>query len=103
MFGMIDEQSERLTEPQLEITQSHVIEAVPCAPWRNRGLPIQLHHPVFGNFLRRAREDTVEINLKPEDLSATHSLFHSSAEIYQNKRARSRSQRVFGKGHWPSN
>lgn len=58
-------------------------------PSTNRGIPIQLYHPSFANFLRVIREDTGEIDLKPEDYSATHSLFHSFAMLYDDEAKRS--------------
>ena len=57
-------------------------------PSMNRGIPIQLYHPSFANFLRVAHEDTGEIELKPEDYSATHSLFLHSASLYKEEAKR---------------
>jgi hypothetical protein len=64
-------------------------------PSKNCGIPIQLYHPSFGRFLRRAHQDTVEINLKPENYSATHSLFQSSAAIYRNEASRVKEVKEF--------
>jgi len=61
----------------------------------NRGIPIRLYHPSFARFIRNVREDTVEIDLKPEDYSATHSLLHSSAVLYQDEARRVEATRVF--------
>ncbi len=61
----------------------------------NHGIPIQLFHPSFAKFLRIAREDTVEIDLKPEVYSATHSLFHTSAVVYDDEGRRVEATRVF--------
>ncbi|KAH9055212.1 hypothetical protein EDB87DRAFT_1580049 [Lactarius vividus] len=72
-------------------------------PSTNCGIPIQLYHRAFADFLRIARGDIVDIDLKPEVYSATHSLFHSSAAFYLNEASRVESnQDVFGSGHWPS-
>ncbi|KAH9046590.1 hypothetical protein EDB84DRAFT_1250076, partial [Lactarius hengduanensis] len=60
-------------------------------PSTNCGIPIQLYHPAFAKFLRISRGDAVEIDLKPEAYSATHSLFHSSAAQYTDE-----AQRVAG-------
>ncbi|KAH9971623.1 hypothetical protein BJV74DRAFT_889341 [Russula compacta] len=49
----------------------------------------------FAKFLQAVRDDTVKIDLKPEDYSATYSLFHSSAELYRDKEARSEAIRVY--------
>ena len=57
-------------------------------PSMNRGIPIQLYHPSFAKFLRVVRDDTVGIDLKPEDYSATHSLFQSSAVLYESEARR---------------
>ncbi len=61
----------------------------------NRGVPIQLYHPSFAKFLRATREDTVEIDLKPGDYSATHSFIHSSAALYTDESRRVEATRVF--------
>ncbi len=61
----------------------------------NHGIPIQLYHPSFAKFLRIAREDNVEIDLKPEVYSATHSLFHSSAVVYDDEARRVEATRMF--------
>ncbi len=61
----------------------------------NHGIPIQLYHPSFAKFLRVVLDDTVEIDLKPEDYSATHSLFHSSSVLYRDKTERVEANRVF--------
>jgi len=64
-------------------------------PSKNRGIPIQLYHPSFANFLRVAHEDTGEIELKPEDYSATHSLFYRSAAVYKEENNRIEETNVF--------
>jgi hypothetical protein len=64
-------------------------------PSTKRGIPIQLYHPTFSKFLRAISDDTVDINLKPEDYSAAHSLLHKSAEIYVDEASRSNAIRVF--------
>jgi hypothetical protein len=64
-------------------------------PSMNRGIPIQLYHPSFAKFLRVARTATGEIDLTPEDYSATHSLFHSSAMLYKDEAKRVEGTRVF--------
>jgi hypothetical protein len=64
-------------------------------PSMNRGIPIQLYHPSFAKFLRVAHEDTGEIELNPEDYSATHSLFHCSAAIYKDEHKRIEATKVF--------
>jgi hypothetical protein len=61
----------------------------------NRGLPIQLFHPSFARFLHRAYNNTVEMDLKPELYSATHSLTHVAAEIYPDEARRVRAVGVF--------
>ncbi len=61
----------------------------------NRGIPIQLYHPSFAKFLRVVRDDTVGIDLKPEDYSATLSLFHSSAVLYESEAQRVDATRLF--------
>ncbi|KAI9439820.1 hypothetical protein H4582DRAFT_2075187 [Lactarius indigo] len=53
-------------------------------PSVNSGIPIQLYHPAFANFLRISREGTVDIDVKPESYSATHSLFHAAADLHDN-------------------
>ncbi|KAI0000747.1 hypothetical protein BJV74DRAFT_882609 [Russula compacta] len=63
-------------------------------PSTNRGFPIQLYHPSFERFLRVIRVDTVDIGLKTEDYSATHSLFHPSAALYRDEDARSQAIRI---------
>jgi hypothetical protein len=62
-------------------------------PSTHRGIPIQLYHPSFGNFLRAVRDDTVHV--KPEDYAATQSLFHSSAMLYEDEDSRSEEIRIF--------
>ncbi|KAF8222687.1 hypothetical protein L208DRAFT_586157 [Tricholoma matsutake] len=106
----IDELTERLTFAHLETAQNDVMKHALLAsspsstaalngflheqekhpiwdgrPSMNRGIPIQLYHPLFANFLRVDHEDTGEIELNPEDYSATHSLFLHSAALYKEE------------------
>jgi hypothetical protein len=64
-------------------------------PSTNRGIPIQLYHPTFAKFMRAMRDDTVDINLKSEDFSATHSFLQNSAVVYKNEALRSEAIRAF--------
>jgi len=61
----------------------------------NRGIPIQLYHSSFAKFLRLAHKETGEIELTPEDYSATHSLFHYSAALYKDESKRIEATKVF--------
>jgi hypothetical protein len=61
----------------------------------NRGLPIQLFHPSFARFMRRAHDNTVKMDLGPEIYSATHSLTHAAAEIYPDEARRAQAVEVF--------
>ncbi|KAH8990253.1 hypothetical protein EDB92DRAFT_1799093, partial [Lactarius akahatsu] len=54
-------------------------------PSTNCGIPIQLYHPSLAKTLRISRGDAVEIDLKPETYSVTHSLSHFSAALYSNE------------------
>ncbi|KAH9058919.1 hypothetical protein EDB83DRAFT_2520665 [Lactarius deliciosus] len=54
----------------------------------NYSIPIQLYHPSFAKFLRNIRGDTVDIDVKPKEHSATHSLFYFSAMSHQNEARR---------------
>ncbi|KAH9004562.1 hypothetical protein EDB86DRAFT_2771463, partial [Lactarius hatsudake] len=67
-------------------------------PTMNCGIPIQLYHPSFAKIIRIARGDAIEIDLKPEAYSATHSLFHSSAALYDNKTLRVETTKIFLEG-----
>jgi hypothetical protein len=64
-------------------------------PSGKRGIPIQLYHPAFAKFMRSISDDTVDINLKPDDYSAVHSLFDRSAVVYGDEASRSDAIRVF--------
>jgi hypothetical protein len=61
----------------------------------NRGVPIPLYLLWFGRFLPVIRRYFVEISLKPEDYSATRSLFDSPAMLYNNKAWRLEATNVF--------
>jgi hypothetical protein len=54
-----------------------------------RGIPIQFYQPSFAKFLRVARADVVQIDLKPEDYSTMHSLLHSSSVLFKDEAFRS--------------
>ena len=64
-------------------------------PSGNRGIPIQLYHAAFAKFMRAISDDTADTNLKAEDYSAVHSLFHRSAAVYRDEALRSNAIRVF--------